>query len=80
MTESRQPGTPYWLPRFGNSSSVRFMNQAGASGWEGLSWGPMRIVFLQYASDPIVFFSFEADWRRPDWLRAPRGCLVRARR
>jgi uncharacterized membrane protein len=33
----------------------------------------MRIVFLQYASDPIVFFSFDADWQRPDWLNAPRG-------
>ena len=73
MTESRQPGSPAWLPRFGNSSAVRFMNQSGAKDWEGLSWGPMRIVFLQYASDPIVFFSFDADWQRPDWLNAPRG-------
>lgn len=73
MTENRVPGSPAWLPRFGNSSSVRFMNQSGARGWEGLAWGPMRIVFLQYASDPIVFFSFETDWRSPDWLRAPRG-------
>lgn len=73
MTESRVPGSPAWLPRFGNSSAVRFMNQTGAKDWEGLSWGPMRIVFLQYASDPIVFFSFDADWQRPDWLNAPRG-------
>jgi len=73
MTESRQPGSPAWLPRFGNSSAVRFMNQSGARDWEGLSWGPMRIVFLQYASDPIVFFSFDADWQRPDWFNEPRG-------
>ncbi|WP_375598222.1 alpha/beta hydrolase [Devosia sp. Naph2] len=73
MTESRVPGSPAWLPRFGNSSAVRFMNQTGAKDWEGLAWGPMRIVFLQYASDPIVFFSFDADWQRPDWLNAPRG-------
>lgn len=73
MTENRQPGSPAWLPRFGNSSAVRFMNQSGSKDWEGLSWGPMRIVFLQYASDPIVFFSFDTDWRRPDWLNAPRG-------
>lgn len=73
MTENRQPGSPAWLPRFGNSSSVRFMNQSGAEGWDGAPWGPLRIVFLQYASDPIVFFSFEADWRRPDWFDEPRG-------
>lgn len=73
VTQNRQPGSPAWLPRFGNSSAIRFMNQSGAAGWEGLSWGPMRIVFLQYASDPIVFFSFDADWRRPAWFDEPRG-------
>ena len=73
VTESRQPGTPFWLPRFGNSSSIRFMNQSGAAGWEDIPWGPMRIVFLQYASDPIVFFSFAADWQKPAWFDPPRG-------
>lgn len=74
MTESRQPGSPAWLPRFGNDSAIRFMNQSGRSGWDDLpAWGPLRTVFLQYASDPIVFFSFESDWTRPDWMNAPRG-------
>ncbi|KKB10177.1 membrane protein [Devosia chinhatensis] len=73
VTESRQPGTPYWLPRFGNSSAIRFMNQSGGIGWDAVPWGPMRIVFLQYASDPIVFFSFDADWQRPEWFDEPRG-------
>ena len=73
VTESREPGTPYWLPRFGNGSAIRFMNQSGTAGWDDQPWGPMRIVFLQYASDPIVFFSFESDWSRPAWLDAPRG-------
>jgi uncharacterized membrane protein len=73
ITESREPGSPYWLPRFGNSSAIRFMNQAGDAGWAAVPWGPMRIVFLQYASDPIVFFSFSADWQRPAWFDAPRG-------
>jgi uncharacterized membrane protein len=73
VTTSRQPGTPAWLPRFGNSTAIRFMNQSGTAGWQDTAWGPMRIVFLQYASDPIVFFSFDADWRRPDWFDEPRG-------
>jgi len=73
LTEGRNPDTPYWLPRFGNSSSIRFMNQSGAQGWDETPWGPMRIVFLQYASDPIVFFSFNADWQRPEWFDEPRG-------
>lgn len=73
MTANRQPDSPAWLPRFGNSSAIRFMNQSGTQGWEDLPWGPMRIVFLQYASDPIVFFSFDANRRRPDWFAEPRG-------
>ena len=36
-------------------------------------WGPMRIVYLQYASDPIVFFDYRDAYRRPDWMRVPRG-------
>jgi uncharacterized membrane protein len=36
-------------------------------------WGRFRIVFLQYASDPITFFSPRTAWRAPDWMRPPRG-------
>lgn len=72
-TANRIPGTPAWLPRFGNESAIRFLNQAGTEGWDELPWGPMRIVFLQYASDPIVFFEFGADWLRPEWMDEPRG-------
>lgn len=73
VTQTRHTDTPFWLPRFGNSTAIRFMNQSGTENWDDLPWGPMRIVFLQYASDPIVFFSFDADWQRPEWFDAPRG-------
>ena len=73
VTANRDPESPAWLPRFGNGTAIRFLNQAGTDGWPDVPWGPMRIVFLQYASDPIVFFEFGADWRRPDWLAEPRG-------
>ena len=33
----------------------------------------MRLVYLQYASDPITFFSPGALWRKPDWMNAPVG-------
>ena len=33
----------------------------------------MRIAFLQHASDPIVFFSYDSLHREPDWLRGERG-------
>lgn len=72
-TAGRHPDSPAWLPRFGNQRSIRFANQHGVLDGEGAEWGPLRIVFLQYASDPIVFFEPEALYREPAWMREPRG-------
>ncbi|MFT4149112.1 MAG: alpha/beta-hydrolase family protein [Paracoccaceae bacterium] len=72
ITAGRVAGTPAWLPRFRDGSVVRFMNQTEMPD-AGLKWGPLRIVYLQYASDPIVFFAPSTLWREPDWMRAPRG-------
>ena len=73
MTRDREPGSPAWLPRFRNGAVVRFMNQTQGldGGHEG--WGDFRIIFLQYASDPITFFDYSSAWREPAWLREPRG-------
>lgn len=38
----------------------------------------MRIVYLQYASDPIVFFDPRDFYRPPAWLSDPRGPDVSA--
>ena len=34
-------------------------------------WGAMRIVFLQYSSDPVVFYDPASLWRAPPWMREP---------
>jgi uncharacterized membrane protein len=73
LTNERQPGSPAWLPRFGDSSVVRFTNQVNALDIPGAKWGPLRIVYLQYASDPIVFFEPAAFYRTPAWMIGPRG-------
>jgi uncharacterized membrane protein len=72
-TDERNPGSPEWLPIFGDSSLVRFTTQENALDIPGARWGPMRIVYLQYASDPITFFSPSALYREPDWMDPPRG-------
>lgn len=73
ITTSRNPDSPAWLPRFRDGSVVRFANQNG--GWEEGSapWGPLRIAFLQYGSDPVTFFSPGSFFREPEWLRTPRA-------
>lgn len=73
ITDSRNAGTPEWLPVFRDGSYARFTNQHNALKLPGAEWGPMRIVYLQYASDPITFFSSRDAYRQPDWMKVPRG-------
>ncbi|WP_019625922.1 alpha/beta-hydrolase family protein [Thioalkalivibrio sp. ALJT] len=73
IVRQRQPDSPAWLPRFRDSSVVRFTNQENQLDIPGAAWGPMRIVYLQYASDPITFFEPQALYRQPEWMQAPRG-------
>lgn len=72
ITNRRKPGSPAWRPEYADGSIVRFKNQFNALDEDDRSWGPMRIVYLQYASDPVVFFDPASFFRRPDWL-TPRG-------
>lgn len=72
-TTNRQPGSPEWLPRFGNETSIRFTIQGGDLNIPDVPWGPIRIAFLQHASDPIVFFSYDSFHREPDWMKGQRG-------
>jgi uncharacterized membrane protein len=71
FTNDRNAGSPAWLPRFRDMSFVRFTSQQNHLG--DSPWGPMRIVYLQYASDPVTFFDYHIFHREPDWMVAPRG-------
>ena len=62
-----------WLPRFRDGSFVRFTNQENALPAAGTRWGPMRYVYLQYASDPVTFFDYRSLYETPAWTNAPRG-------
>ncbi|MBP1806202.1 alpha/beta hydrolase [Rubellimicrobium aerolatum] len=73
VVDRRAPGSPAWRPRFGNGSLVRASNQEGALDRFDADWGPMRLVLLQYGSDPIVFFDWSLALRRPDWLGPDRA-------
>jgi uncharacterized membrane protein len=73
ITDDRNPGSPAWLPEFRDSRFVRFMNQNGSTVPPDKPWGPMRIVYLQYASDAITFFAYRDAYQSPAWMNAPRG-------
>lgn len=71
-TGGRNEGSPYWHPAVGNGSTLRFSNGNGDLVGDTRPWGPLRTVFLQYPSDPIVFFEPAMLWRAPVWLSGPR--------
>lgn len=72
LTAERDPGSPAWLPHLTTGEVVRFTD-GRQSVHDGGPWGEVRIVFLQYGSDPIVFFRSDSAIRPPEWLASPRA-------
>lgn len=72
LTRSRNADSPAWRPVFRDSAMVRFTGQENVLA-TGKRWGPIRSVYIQYASDPMIFFSEDLLWTSPDWLKEPRG-------
>lgn len=73
ITRGRNDGSPEWLPEFRDGAMVRFTGQDGSSLKTGKNWGPMRSVYIEYASDPMVFFSPDLMFQKPEWLIGKRG-------
>ncbi|HET9020970.1 MAG TPA: alpha/beta-hydrolase family protein [Ornithinibacter sp.] len=69
LEAGRDKGSPAYLPVYENGRTVRFGDEEG--GLQGTSepWGPTRLVYLQHASDPVVFFSTDLAFDRPEWLQ-----------
>lgn len=72
-TKGRNPESPSWLPKFRDGSMLRFTGQENSLDHPRRRWGPMRFVYIQYASDPMIFFSPDLLFHRPDWLEGERG-------
>jgi len=72
IVEQRNPGTPQWLPTYRDGRIVRFTSQINAT-QVARPWGPIRNVYIQYASDPMVFFSTSLLYQKPAWLSDERG-------
>lgn len=72
VVRTREPESPVWMPRYRDDSMIRFTAQENHLE-TGERWGPIRNVYIQHASDPMVWFSPSLAWRRPEWLNDPRG-------
>jgi uncharacterized membrane protein len=63
----RDPGTPEILPTYRHGAAVRF------AGLPGDLTGPAQVIYLQHASDPVVWWSPRLVLHQPDWLAEPHG-------
>lgn len=76
LTAAREPGSPEWRPLYKQGRTVRFTVQEptllSLPGQQD-PWGPTRLAYLQYGSDPVVFFSPSIFTSKPEWLEGTRA-------
>lgn len=73
LTRERDAGSPVWLPVFDGGRTVRFLNRDPDRPMLDADWPFPRVVYLQHPSDPVTFWSLDALWRQPEWMKRPRG-------
>ncbi len=73
ITRGRDAGSPEWQPVYEQGTTVRFASQASDLASPSTPWNVQRVVYLQHASDPIVWWSPDLLFQKPDWLREKRG-------
>jgi uncharacterized membrane protein len=73
VVADRQPSSPEWRPVYQSGRTVRFADEPADLDRPAGVWDDPRVVYLQNASDPIVWWSPRLILNRPDWLRGERG-------
>jgi uncharacterized membrane protein len=72
----REPASPEVLPVYEQGATVRFAADPADLDRPAGAWSTPRVVYLQYPSDPITWWSPRLMVSRPDWLDEPRGADV----
>lgn len=70
LIANRDLGTPEWQPIIDGGRTVRFTGKENALYGPSAPWGDTKVVYTQYATDPVSFFSFDLALQKPDWLRS----------
>ncbi|MBY4229286.1 alpha/beta-hydrolase family protein [Rhodococcus fascians] len=69
----RDPGSPEVRPVYSEGLTVRFADNSSGIPPEDQPWYAPRILYVQHASDPVVWWSPDLLFERPDWLSEPPG-------
>ncbi|HST64291.1 MAG TPA: alpha/beta-hydrolase family protein [Mycobacteriales bacterium] len=74
FVDGRDRGSREVAPVYRNGRIVRFEEDPGTPVQpESQPWPSPRVLYLQHPSDPIVWWSPDLLFSRPDWLSEPRG-------
>lgn len=73
IEHNRDQGSPAWLPRYHSGQTIRFADTPGDLALPANPWNEPRVIYLQHASDPVVWWSAGLLFNRPSWLAEPRG-------
>ncbi|MFB4281869.1 alpha/beta hydrolase [Nonomuraea sp. MTCD27] len=74
LTSARERGSPVWRPVYRSGRTARFAQLPADLGRPPRApWPRPRVVYLQNASDPVVWWSPRLIYRRPAWLEGARG-------
>lgn len=81
LTDHRHKGSPQVAPVVDSGRHARFVNtpdqlDRDRYGRELGTWEFPRTVFVQHASDPVVFFYPRIAFEEPDWIRERAGVDV----
>ncbi|SEG36698.1 Uncharacterized membrane protein [Nonomuraea solani] len=79
LVAGRDRGSPVWRPVYRAGGTARFAQHPGDLAGPPGPWPRPRVVYLQNASDPVVWWSPRLIYRRPAWLEGPRGPDVNPR-
>ena len=78
IVQQRDPGSPEVLPVYEGGETVRFADAPTDTTLTSGSWADPRVLYLQHATDPVVWWSPGLLLSPPDWLKEPR--VARSRR
>lgn len=69
----RDKGSPEWQPVYQSGQTIRFAATNNDLTKTGRPWNPPRVVYMQHASDSVVWWNYKLIWHEPDWLKEKRG-------
>lgn len=73
FTKGRDAGSSEWQPLYQQGRAVRFAANTEDLQEIDTTWGRPRILYMQHASDPVVWWNADLILNQPDWLKEPRG-------